>query len=91
MAKRRRKKRKQKNKTRRTSKKRRLVRKSRKKISKKIKKAKSSRTSLEVSDDDGKSVFKVSENWSKPAYVNTAKYQQRQIERVYFSSLRANK
>ena len=77
MAKRSRKKRKKKNKTRRKSKKRRLVRKSRKKISKKIKRAKSSRTSLEVSDDDGNSVFKVSENWSKQAYVNKAKYQKK--------------
>ena len=77
MAKRSRKKRKKKNKTRRKSKKRRLVRKSRKKISKKIKRTKSSRTSLEVSDDDGNSVFKVSENWSKQAYVNKAKYQKK--------------
>ena len=77
MAKRSRKKRKKKNKTRRKSKKRRLVRKSRKKISKKIKRAKSSITSLEVSDDDGNSVFKVSENWSKQAYVNKAKYQKK--------------
>ena len=77
MAKRSRKKRKKKNKTRRKSKKRRLVRKSRKKISKKIKRAKSSRTSLEVSDDDGNSVFKVSENWSKQAYANKAKYQKK--------------
>ena len=77
MAKRSRKKRKKKNKTRRKSKKRRLVRKSRKKISKKIKRTKSSRTSLEVSDDDGNSVFRVSENWSKQAYVNKAKYQKK--------------
>ncbi len=77
MAKRSRKKRKKKNKTRRKSKKRRFVRKSRKKISKKIKRTKSSRTSLEVSDDDGNSVFKVSENWSKQAYVNKAKYQKK--------------
>ena len=77
MAKRSRKKRKKKNKNRTKSKKRRLVRKSRKKISKKIKRAKSSRTSLEVSDDDGNSVFKVSENWSKQAYVNKAKYQKK--------------
>ena len=77
MAKRSRKKRKKKNKNRTKSKKRRLVRKSRKKISKKIKRTKSSRTSLEVSDDDGNSVFKVSENWSKQAYVNKAKYQKK--------------
>ncbi len=76
MAKRSRKKRK-KNKTRRRSKKIRFRKKSRKKISKKIKRTKTSRTSLEVSDDDGNSVFKVSENWSKQAYVNKAKYQKK--------------
>ena len=77
MAKRSRKKRKNKNKTRRKSKKSRFRRKSRKKISKKIKGTNNSRASLEVSDDDGNSVFKVSENWSKQAYVNKAKYQKK--------------
>ena len=77
MAKRSRKKRKNKNKTRRKSKKSRFRRKSRKKISKKIKRTNNSRASLEVSDDDGNSVFKVSENWSKQAYVNKAKYQKK--------------
>ena len=77
MAKRSRKKRKNKNKTRRKSKKSRFRRKSRKKISKKIKGTNNSRASLEVSDDDGNSAFKVSENWSKQAYVNKAKYQKK--------------
>ncbi len=59
--------------------KKRLKKKSRKKPRKKIKKklSRHSKKSLVVGDDDGNSVFKVSENWSKQAYVNKAKYQKK--------------
>ncbi len=53
----------------------RLKKKSRKKIKKRI--IRSSKKSLIVGDDDGNSVFKVSENWSKQAFANRAKYQKK--------------
>ena len=38
---------------------------------------KTSKRSLVVGDDDGNSVFKISEKWAKQAYVNKVKYQKK--------------
>ena len=79
MAKRSRKKINKKTRTRRKSRKVKFRIKSRRKISKKkIKRAKKSKKSLVVKkDSEGNTVFKVSENWSKQAFANKAKYQKK--------------